>query len=476
MRSFCLTLLPALMLAVPAAAAQSGSPIPAVAKASPSDVEAGVEAFYAARKDALLWLRDPASIVATKLLVPVLKRAPLDGLAHGPELAEQVEAALAVPGRSKAERRARERLIASAWVRFVQALRRPVPGFVYGDPALEPRVPSAEAILLEAAAARSLADHVVATSRANPIYAQLRDSIWAQMRHRPELAEDARLRASLDRARILPSRGRFIVVDAASAQLWMFEDGKAVDTMKVVVGKPDTPTPLLAGTINFATFNPYWNIPEDVAQRVVAPLVLKRGIEYLADAEYEVTNGWSDEVIDPASIDWQAVADGTVQIHLRQRPGPNNIMGAVKFSFPNALGIYLHDTPLKHLMAAQQRNFSLGCVRLEDAHRLGRWLLGSDSNPATGAPEQHVRLPRSVPVFITYLTARGDSGQLAFAPDVYGLDGPAVALASTAPKPPGGAQAVVIDAAPKPTAPTLDAAPQAQSPQVPGTGATQQNR
>ena len=474
MRSSCLILLPVLLLAAPAAAAQSPIP-PAVGYARQAgDVESGVAAFYAARKDAPLWLRDDDSAVAVKLLVPVLRRAPLDGLFDGPELAERVEAALDRPGKSKEARRSDERLIASAWVRFVQALRRPVDGFVFGDPALEPRVPSPQAILLEAASARSLADHLLSVSRGNPLYAQLRDALWAQMRHNPELAQDARLRASLDRARVLPSRGRSVVVDAASAQLWMFEDGKAVDSMKVVVGKPDTPTPLLAGTINFATFNPYWNIPEDVAQKVVAPLVLKRGIEYLADAEYEVTSGWSDTVIDPATVDWQSVADGTLQIQLRQRPGPNNIMGAVKFSFPNALGIYLHDTPLKHLLAEPQRNFSLGCVRLEDAQRLGRWLLGSDSSPATGQPEQHVRLPRAVPVYITYLTARGDAGQLAFAPDVYGRDGPPVAMAS-APKPAGAAQGVVIDAAPNDPLPAANAAP-AQASQAPGLEASRIDR
>jgi murein L,D-transpeptidase YcbB/YkuD len=456
MRCYCLTLFPALLLAAPVAAAQ---PELAPAATGVSDVESGVAAFYAARKDAPLWLSDAASINAAQLLVPVLRRSPLDGLAEGPQLAERVEAALDNPGKTSAERRANERLIAASWVRFVQALKRPARGFVYGDKALEPRVPSAEAILLEAASARSLSDHLLAVSRGNPIYGQLRDSLWAQMRHDPDLAQDARLRASLDRARILPSRGRYVVVDAASALLWMFEDGKPVDSMKVVVGKPDTPTPLLAGTINYATFNPYWNIPEDVAQRVVAPLVLKRGVQYLADAEYEVTSGWSDEVIDPATVDWQAVADGTVQIQLRQRPGPNNIMGAVKFSFPNALGIYLHDTPLRHLMAEPQRNFSLGCVRLEDAQRLGRWLLGSEDSPATGEPEQHVRLPRPVPVYITYLTARGESGRLVFAPDVYGFDGPPVALAAAGPTPAGTAQGPVIDAAP-----TVDASPIADVP------------
>ena len=192
----------------------------------------------------------------------------------------------------------------------------------------------------------------------------------------------------------------------------------------MVVGKPDTPTPLLAGTIHFATFNPYWNSPTDVARDTVAPLVLKRGTDYLREARYEVMSGWSEQasVVDPETVDWAAVAAGTIEARIRQLPGPENMMGAIKFGFANALGIFLHDTPHKNLFGEAQRTFSLGCVRLEDAKRLGAWLLGSEPVPPSDQPEQSVRLPRPVPVYITYVTALADNGRLAFVDDVYGRD------------------------------------------------------
>ena len=98
------------------------------------------------------------------------------------------------------------------------------------------------------------------------------------------------------------------------------------------------------------------------------------------------------------------------------------MMGAIKFAFPNDLGIYLHDTPNKGLFGKARRNFSLGCVRVEDATRLARWFLGREPVAPSAEPEQNVQMPQGVPVFITYLTARADGGQLAFADDVYGLD------------------------------------------------------
>jgi murein L,D-transpeptidase YcbB/YkuD len=204
----------------------------------------------------------------------------------------------------------------------------------------------------------------------------------------------------------------------------MYEDGRVQDHMKVVVGKRDTPTPMLAGTIHFVTFNPYWNIPTDVASKNVAPLVLKRGTDYLRAARYEVASHWSREaaVLDPETIDWKAVADGTREVHVRQLPGPENMMGAVKFGFYNELGIYLHDTPFKELLDKPKRNFSLGCVRVEDAERLARWMLRREPVAPSSEPEQYVKLDKGIPVYITYLTARADGGELAFVDDVYGRD------------------------------------------------------
>ena len=217
---------------------------------------------------------------------------------------------------------------------------------------------------------------------------------------------------SLPQAQI-PAEGRYILVDAASARLYMINDGHVQDSMRVIVGKPDTPTPALRDVINYETLNPYWHVTPDLAKTVIAPRVLKDGNSYLKMQGYEILSGWGADaqVLSPDSVDWKAVAAGTAKIYVRQRPGPANSLGHFKFDLPHGDGIYLHDTPKKELFAQDDRSLSHGCVRLEDAQKLAQWLLGKDP-PATSVPEQNVLLPKAVPITISYLNAR-DQLQLA---------------------------------------------------------------
>jgi murein L,D-transpeptidase YcbB/YkuD len=130
----------------------------------------------------------------------------------------------------------------------------------------------------------------------------------------------------------------------------------------------------------------------------------------------------SGEILDAASVDWRAVANGSQTVRVRQLPGPLNSMGKIKIGFPNPSDIYLHDTPNKSLFAQDDRNLSHGCIRLQDAERLGRWLLGRNPQATSSDPEQNVLLPAPVPIYVTYLTAHVDGGQLAFVDDIYGRD------------------------------------------------------
>ena len=205
----------------------------------------------------------------------------------------------------------------------------------------------------------------------------------------------------------IPVHGRYVLVDAASARLYMIEDGHVQDSMRVIVGKPETPTPELKSVINYETLNPYWHVPPDLTQTLVATRVLQEGTPYLTARGYEVVSAFAPDarVLSPDSVDWKAVAAGDTQVHIRQRPGPANSLGHFKFDLPNGDGIYLHDTPKKELFAQDERNLSHGCVRLEDAQRLARWLLGKDP-PATSVPEENILLPRPVPITISYLDSR----------------------------------------------------------------------
>ena len=205
----------------------------------------------------------------------------------------------------------------------------------------------------------------------------------------------------------IPKSGRYVLVDAASARLYMMEDGRVKDSMRVIVGKPDTPTPALKDVIGYETVNPYWHITSDMAQSLIAPNVLKNGDAYLTQRGYQVVSAFGPDarVIPADSVNWKAVAAGETKILVRQQPGPANSLGHFKFDLPNGDGIYLHDTPKKELFAQDERNLSHGCVRLEDAPRLARWLLGKDP-PVASAPEQHIQLPQPVPITISYLDAQ----------------------------------------------------------------------
>src|SRR3954452_2676632 len=139
----------------------------------------------------------------------------------------------------------------------------------------------------------------------------------------------------------IPLHGRYVLVDAASARLYMIEDGRVQDTMRVIVGKPETPTPELKSVLNYETLNPYWHVPADLTQTLVAARVLKDGSSYLTERGYEVVSAFAPgaQVLSPESIDWKAVAAGETRVYIRQRPGPANSLGRFKFDLPNGDGI-----------------------------------------------------------------------------------------------------------------------------------------
>ena len=420
----------AMIAAGPADARRKPPPAPPPAPVIPqvSTGDAAVDAYYYYdRAAAPLWTRDDASRLAAARVAEILKRAPIDGLAEGPVLAATVTAALA--GGTLND----DALISLAWFKYVKALKAPVAGVEYGDPALMLKVPTAKQVLGEIAAAPSPIARVDAVARVNAFYAALRDSAIAN-----NAASDPHVRATLDRLRLIPDKGKVIVVDTANQRLMMVEDGTVAGSMKVIVGKLKSPTPLIAGTVNYVTLNPYWNIPMDVVQRRVAPVVIKRGVAYLKAARYVTTDRWGvgASEIDPKSVDWKAVAKGEATAYLRQMPGVNNMMGHMKFGFANRFDIFLHDTPHKDLFAKQVRNLSMGCVRLEHAPDLARWLLGSEPKTGDDAPEQQVALTAGVPVYTVYLTANVDGDKLVYADDVYGFDQPAQAQAAV--QPPAG--------------------------------------
>src|SRR3546814_1273953 len=133
------------------------------------------------------------------------------------------------------------------------------------------------------------------------------------------------LRLNLDRARLLPGPyTHHVVVDASSGQLYYYGAGKRAGSMKVVVGAPETPTPMLAGKLQWAILNPYWNVPDYLAQKSIAPKILAG--RSLASLRLEALSDWgpNPRQLKPSEIDWPAVAAGEQVLRLRELPGRNN--------------------------------------------------------------------------------------------------------------------------------------------------------
>ena len=403
------------------AAAQSGQSLEARAGA------ASVADFYRSRGGSLLWLSPSAGNAAQQLIL-LLSTAQADNL--DPRRYNLKAINKAMRGAARRDPRAMQRadmLLSQAFVTYARDTKRdPNVGIIYVDPELKPVPPSAGVLLSQAATAKSLSSFVGKMGWMNPVYAQLRQALASRM-YRSEI-ERRLLATNLERARALPTGShRYVIVNPAAQRMYMYENGEVVDMMRVVAGKPSpqiAQTPMMSAFIRFVVLNPYWNAPSDITAQKLAPNVLKQGRSYLKAKGYQVMSDWSDNarVVDPGTVNWQAVVAGRLPIRLRQNPGPANSMGRMKFMFPNEQGIWLHDTPSKELLDEAARLASNGCVRLADAPRFARWLFGRPLKPQGARPEQKVPLPVPVPLYITYMTAVPSGSSIAYFEDVYGLD------------------------------------------------------
>jgi murein L,D-transpeptidase YcbB/YkuD len=383
--------------------------------------------FYRARGGAPLWF-SPSSAGAAQQLLQLLSTAQADNLNPRRYNVRGLSRAVqdAQSGNPLAVQRA-EAMLSAAFVAYARDQKHdPNIGIIYVDPELKPTPPSAMELLTQASRAPSLSEYVGQIKWMNPIYARLRQAIASRI-YRSD-AERRLLTANLERARALPSgNGRYVIVNPPAARLYMYENGRVVDSMRVVAGRPDpiAQTPMMNAFIRYVALNPYWNSPPDITARRLAPNVVKRGRAYLNEKGYQLVDRFGDDarVLDPMSVDWRAVVAGQVQVHLRQKPGPANSMGRMKFMFPNHQGIWLHDTPEKEKIEEAARLQSNGCVRLEDAPRFERWLFnGRAPKPQGARPEQKVNLPQPVPIYITYLTAVPSGTSIVYFNDFYGRD------------------------------------------------------
>ena len=237
-----------------------------------------------------------------------------------------------------------------------------------------------------------------------------------------------RIAINMERAYRLPPTGtfdRYVVVDSGAAEAYLFDRDRVVDAMRIIVGSPETKTPMMAVLMRNAKANPYWHVPPEMVRTLTAKKVREQGLSYFKNFHYEVLSDWSVNArpIDPKEVDWKAIASGRKQptVLVRQLPGPWNSMGAMKFEMPNDFGIYLHDTPVKELFAKDDRWISNGCVRLQDYRRFASWVFGRPPL-VSSSREQRIDLPRPVPIYLTYLTVAPRGNGIIFRPDPYGFD------------------------------------------------------
>jgi len=362
---------------------------------------------------------------AAQQLIGLLQSANLDSLdPNSFNIKRLKRAVLSAEGGKRGAIAKANGLLNDALVAYVTALRNaPARDWIVNDRDAIPAPLLADKLLAEAGRVPSLELWMRAMPFMHRSYAELRRALVQADAVGDRRSADL-LRLNLQRVRFLPADGRYVLVNTAAQKLYMYDDGAAVDEMRVVVGKAHQPTPMMAATIKFTALNPYWQVPADLAAERVAPNVLKQGISYLSENGYVLLSDWGDlaRPVDPSTVDWAAVASGKVLVRLRQEPGPHNAMGRMKFMFPNPQGIYLHDTPNKELLNEDARLFSGGCVRLEDAQRLAKWLHGMLFCCRGATTEKPVELAKPMPVYLIYQTAVPNGGNITFYQDIYGKD------------------------------------------------------
>lgn len=240
--------------------------------------------------------------------------------------------------------------------------------------------------------------------------------------------------ANMERWRWLPRHWgtRYIRVNIAGFHLRVIDGGKSVLSMRVIVGRRYRQTPVFAGRMTYLVFNPYWEVPRKLAVQDILPLE-RKDPEYLERMGIDVLQGWGakERIVDPATVDWDALSSRHFPYRFRQRPGPLNALGRIKFMFPNPFDVYLHDTPARALFGQPRRAFSSGCIRVAAPLKLADYLLGDDSGwtPAAiraaidSGGNRAVPLPRPIPIYILYWTAWVDGkGVTQFRDDLYGRD------------------------------------------------------
>lgn len=218
-----------------------------------------------------------------------------------------------------------------------------------------------------------------------------------------------------------PARYAIVNIPSAEINVWEYDKKQKIDTLvlnsRVVVGKPENPTPILRSKINYMLVYPYWNVPYSIAWKEILPMV-KRDTNYLHQKNFEVINYKGEVVTDLGSLNWKKFSKNYLPVKFRQRIGNENSLGICKFNFNNKYGVYLHDTNSKKYFKTFYRWQSHGCIRLERFVELARFLIRDDTLRLpydtlnayfVRQQQQQINLRKPLPIYVRYFTASADS-------------------------------------------------------------------
>ena len=299
----------------------------------------------------------------------------------------------------------------------------------------EPTIPAVSEILTTLSAANDLGAALEAFQPQQAGYTALKSKL-AELRATPASAEpipadlrkqaanEADLIANMERWRWMPRDlgETYILVNVPDYELSVMRGGVAIHRTKVIVGKPQTPTPIFSHAMEYLIVNPYWNIPPSIALKEMLPQ-LKADPYALQRKGFEIVR--NGHTVDPSGVDWT----GSIKsVRIRQPPGERNALGLIKFMFPNDHAVYLHDTPSRGLFAREARAFSHGCVRVFEPFTLAEILLDHQNGltaqqlrAMVGKGERYIYLQHKIPVHIAYFTNVVDeAGVLRSRADIYG--------------------------------------------------------
>jgi murein L,D-transpeptidase YcbB/YkuD len=264
----------------------------------------------------------------------------------------------------------------------------------------------------------------------HPQYAALRQ-LLAQTK---DDAQRRKIIINMERWRWLPRDlgDEHILVNTAGYALYVRKDGKTIDSHKVIVGKPFHKTPMFSHNIEYAEFNPTWTITPNIAANEILPK-LRKDASYLERNGYVLYTSWEEDApaMNAQQINWDSVSAKDFPYRIVQPAGPENVLGQVKFLFPNKYNVYLHDTSSRQLFAQSDRALSHGCIRVERPLELARLLYKLDSNQVASQVDAIVgtkkttraQFKRPIPIHLTYFTVWvGDDGKTISYDDIYGRD------------------------------------------------------